>query len=569
MNSLRKIYVLLTKRQRIEFVVLTLLLIFGMALEILVLALLIPIIKILTSENEFLKLKENEIYYEFLKKFSYDEFNYYGLSFLVLLFVLKNIFLIFLNFIQNRYSTNLIAHVASKLFNIIVNKEFNFHLNKNSSELVKNFHIDIGYFGALFQSILMIFIELSLSISVLIALFLFDTKSAIISSFIVLILSTLVYFLTRKKISSLTSVRKIVEDEEAKIISETLQGIRDIKINKIENYFIKLLKSKEYRKARVLTSYYTINQSPRFLMEITGIIAIVSIIISKKLLLVDQADLFASIALFVTATFRLMPSLNRIISSLQNINYFNNSLNVINNYIKGSKNEFDAKSKINFKSKLELKDLSFKYNKSPVLKKLNLTVNKGDFIGLIGESGSGKSTLIDIITGLLKPQEGTIKIDNKTTNQLYQNYDEFAYVPQQVFLLNDSIKNNITLEFDTSKINNKRLKNILFITQLELYIKSLEKGVESIVGERGAKLSGGQIQRIGIARALYRQPKILILDEATSALDEKTENTLLNKIIEKKGDLTIISISHRVSTLKNCDRIYKMIDGKLTQYKYD
>ena len=226
-----------------------------------------------------------------------------------------------------------------------------------------------------------------------------------------------------------------------------------------------------------------------------------------------------------------------------------------NNYIKSK----------DFNSKIEIRNLTFSYSKSKdlVLKKINLTINKGDSIGIIGESGSGKSTLVDLLMGLYKPKDGKIMIDGVDIHNNTRNWqNKIGYVPQSIFLTDDSILKNIALGIDENLIDFELINSVVKASQLEKFIHSLDEGINTQVGERGVQLSGGQLQRIGIARALYNQPEILILDEATASLDYNTEINVMEAIKNIKKDKTLIIVAHRLTTIDDCDYIYKIEKGK-------
>jgi ABC-type multidrug transport system fused ATPase/permease subunit len=269
----------------------------------------------------------------------------------------------------------------------------------------------------------------------------------------------------------------------------------------------------------------------------------------------------------------MIPSVNRILSSLQIIR---SSMPSIDNLyleftkIENTRNELNInkgnETAFNFENRVEIRNVNYNYLNvdKTTLKNINIIINKGDFIGIIGPSGSGKSTFIDIILGLLNPSSGEIFIDNfniKTNIRYWQKL--IGYVPQNIYLIDDTIKANIAFGLNDEDISDYLLNKCIKSAQLHEFIMSLENGINTIVGERGARLSGGQRQRIGIARALYHNPEILILDEATSSLDNDTENRIMDDINQLKGNKTIILIAHRLSTLNNCDKIIKIINGEL------
>ena len=223
-----------------------------------------------------------------------------------------------------------------------------------------------------------------------------------------------------------------------------------------------------------------------------------------------------------------------------------------------------------FNKKIELRNVSFKYkeNKENTLEKINLTINKGEKIGIIGETGCGKSTLLDILMGLLEPSSGELLIDNKLINKknkllLNSWHQSIAHVPQNIYLQDISFKENIAFGSNLENINQSSIIKAAKIANIHNLVKSTENGYDTKIGERGTKLSGGQVQRIAIARALYKKSNILFLDEATSALDKKTEEKILERIMSLDNELTIIIITHRLSTISDCDRIYKVENRKI------
>ena len=313
-----------------------------------------------------------------------------------------------------------------------------------------------------------------------------------------------------------------------------------------------------------------ISSLPRFFLELISIIGISGF--AFYLIKVDNTNLFSTLGVFIAATFRIIPSINKIITSLQNLKYQDSSLDLLVNESKklGKENRQNKNySLTKFDRTIKLKNINFKYSKKgiSILKNIYLKINKGEMIGIVGGSGSGKTTLIDIILGLHKPDSGEIIIDDLVIKdyKIKNLIKGIGYVPQNIFLIDDTIKNNIALGIPPDKINDEYLFSAIKNAQLDNFINDLPSGVETKVGEKGIQISGGQIQRIGIARALYNQPEILILDEATSALDNKTERNFIDSIEILKKKQTIIMIAHRMTSLKNCDKIFELDSGVLTE----
>ena len=343
--------------------------------------------------------------------------------------------------------------------------------------------------------------------------------------------------------------------------------IRDIKIYFLQSHFISKFWNILNNFALSYRKYMTFQTLPRLLIELFLIYLLGAILILLTLESNDFDQTFIKLGLFAAASFRLMPSINKIISAQQILRYHVPSVNEIyrelnNNYLK---NILDSKNTLSFKKTLELKKINFYYSpKKIILQNLNLKIKFGEKIGIIGHTGSGKSTLIDILAGLLFPNSGQIIIDGIKINlrkHLWRR--NIGYVSQNICLIDDTIINNIAFGNFNDDIKNDRINKILSDVELSSLVKSLKYKENTIIGERGINLSGGQKQRLGLARALYNKPRFLILDEAFSALDAKTELKIFNKINKNYKDITIINIAHKGVSLKFCDKVYRLENKKL------
>ena len=311
---------------------------------------------------------------------------------------------------------------------------------------------------------------------------------------------------------------------------------------------------------------------PRLLLEFLGILTfliIFYILIGQSS---DPKNILPEAGVFFIAFFRMMPSANKILVSIQSLNFAKVSIDLLEKELINTKNNI-SKNVItndvgfNFEEQIEIENLSFKYkneNKNYDLFNLNFKIKKGEILGITGPSGSGKSTLVDLILGFYNPNQGSIKVDGKSINLNLSSWQNIiGYVPQSIFLIDDTIKENIILSDNSNTIDDQRLKNATEKSELNPFINNLDRKLETIVGERGSRISGGQLQRIGIARALYKKSKLLIFDEATNALDKKTEDSILQTIFELKNDYTSIIVSHDKDCLKKCDRVIFLNKGEI------
>ena len=566
---LNKLNFLLSKKQRGSLIYITILLFFGMVLEIFGLGVIVPMLTFILEPDSLGQFLKNSIFIKNIGITNQSNFLYFFLIGIVLLYVIKTIVIIYLVYKQNRFITDLYSDFSVNLFNSYINQNYSFHLNKNSSILVKNIQVEVNLFRSFLSSWITIVIETSLLLAIMLTLIFIEPIGALSIGLFFSILSIVMFSISKKKLKTWGKKREVIDSSISKHILETFGGIKDILILGRKNYFEKYFFKVSRERSRILKNYLTISQTPRYFFELVAIFGLVGFIFIMILIGKDNTELIAILGVFVAATFRMIPSFNRIFSAFQNAKYYTSSVDLMYKEFKSfERNERPTnytKSK-DFNNKIEIRNLTFSYLKSKdlVLKKINLTINKGDSIGIIGESGSGKSTLVDLLMGLYKPKDGKIMIDGVDIHNNTRNWqNKIGYVPQSIFLTDDSILKNIALGIDENLIDFELINSVVKASQLEKFIHSLDEGINTLVGERGVQLSGGQLQRIGIARALYNQPEILILDEATASLDYTTEINVMEAIKNIKKDKTLIIVAHRLTTIDDCDYIYKIEKGEL------
>ena len=409
--------------------------------------------------------------------------------------------------------------------------------------------------------------------SIICTLIFIEPFGAIIVGLFFTFFSWLVVKLSNKSLNYWGKKRERLDDKLSKNIVEGFGGIKEIILLGRTNFFSKVFSKNNFSKAIILRNYLTVSQSPRYLLEIIAVFGVVGFIFIMIKQGKEVNELLTIIGVFVAAVFRMIPSFNKIISCLNNMKYYSNSIDLLYEEFKNkdSYNRFDkSKTQIKLKSEINIENLEFRYenDRKQILKKINLKISKGDFIGIFGESGSGKSTLIDVLMGLFNPTSGSIKVDGVDINKNLRSWQNIiGYVPQNIFLINDSVKKNIAFGIENHKISSINMLKAIKESQLLKFIDSLNHGIDSKVGERGAQISGGQLQRIGIARAIYKNPDLLIFDESTASLDSNTEEEVLKSINSLRGNKTIIMISHNLKNLKDCDYVYSLKNGVLKNEK--
>ena len=554
----------LTKKQRIGLIGLSSMIFVGMVLEIFGLGILVPTISIIQNPE----LIENYQYLNiFNNKTDYKSIIQTFLGAIFFLNISRAFYMLFLTHLQSKYITKVTANISNMLFANYLDQNYTFFLNTNTSRLIKNIQVEVGGYNAYLTAYVSLLTEGLMMAAVLITVFIVQPIGALVFFIFVGSVSYLILKLSKGRLTYWANIRASFDNQLSKLLLEGLGGIKDFKIFNKEDFFKKKFSNLNIEKSNFVAKYLTLSQTPRFLLEVTLIIGILIYISYMYFSKIDSSSVFASLGLFVAASFRLIPSVNKLIVALQGISYHKVSIDILTK-------EFNLKQKINrtkeqpiiFTNRIEIKDLSFKYEtqKKLQLDSLNFQILKGQKIGIIGESGSGKSTFIDLFTGLLYPNFGDILVDGNSIYKADKNWKaKIGYVPQNIYLLDDSIANNIALIDNDQQIDNDLIEKVLKNVGLYEFIKTLPKGVFTDVGEKGVNLSGGQLQRVGLARAFYREPEILILDESTSALDPFTEKVILDSIYKMNEKLTVIFISHKQSNLDKCDVIFKIENNKI------
>lgn len=565
-----KIRSLLSRRQKKGLALLTALLIIGMFLEVLGLGILLPVLTLILNPDEISVLTQNFTFIS-LDSFSYQEMVLWSLISIAFIYLIKAAFLVFITYKQNIIIENLGAYLASRLYQKYLYQEYAKHIYRDLSEIIKNIQIEIGYFTVFCRALLALFVEFSLTLSILLTIIYIEPLGAVVVGLFFGVLSVVYFQITKKKIKSWGLERQLIDKRLAKIVMESLSGIKDVKLLMKEYFFKNQYLQNIYKRVQISSYHQTFTQLPRIYLELLTVFGLIFFIQLMFYQGSSTTQVMTTLGVFVAATFRMIPSINRILSALQNLKYYGASVDIIFDEFKDQKVKIEEEDKLTpftFQNSISIENLSFRYKREDVLKQINIKISKGETIGIIGPSGSGKSTLVDLINSLLKPSAGEIKVDGESIHKKETYWKQLiGYVGQEIFLLDDTILANIAFGIGKKNIDYEKVKYALKTAQIDRFVKDLEDGINTKVGERGIQLSGGQKQRIGIARALYHNPEILIFDEATASLDGKTEKELMKAIYQLKNQKTIIMIAHRVSTLSGCDKIYEIKNGKLNSCK--
>jgi len=560
-SNVKKINSLFDKKQKISLIILIFISIFVSFIELLGIGIIMPFIEIAT---DFSKIKDNAYLvkiYEYLHFTNYSDFVIFLGMIFIFFYIFRGTLNLFYYYLITKFSENSYYLISYKLFYKYLNLRYIDFINKNSSNLLKNITIEAQNLVQIIFNTIIIITEIMVVILIYIFLLYVNWKITL-----VLTLFLGINLLIFKKIISPIIKKSGIQRYEMQrkfyeLLSKSFGNYKYIKLRDKEKYLLD--KFSEfcfgYTKANILSN--TLSHFPRLFLETIGFVIVISVLIySIYSYKSDVKFILPTLSAFVLGLYRLLPSINRIYASYNRILFYLSSLDSINNDLSYSIENLGSEA-IDFKNKIILRNIYFEYRKNkPVLKNINLTIKKGEKIGIIGKSGSGKSTLIDIIIGLYKPTHGEILIDGiKLNENNIKNWrNKIGYVPQHIYLFDGTIAENISLE---ENFNEKRIKEVLKMVNLLDFLEKNHEGIYTKVGEHGVKLSGGQKQRVAIARALYNNPEILVLDEATSSLDYDTEFKIMEEIYKISKDKTLIIVAHRISTLEKCDRIIKIGNG--------
>jgi ATP-binding cassette, subfamily B, bacterial PglK len=580
MKKINKILFILTAEERKRLFLLAFMILIMALLEMVGVASIMPLISVLVNQevietNNFLNTifkASNTIGVETKQHFLFF------LSILCFSLLILSIFFKGLTtYVQVKFNTMCRHNTAKRLMEGYLNNSYSWFLNHHSAEMGKNILAEVAFFVKGFGSIIDVITKTLVSAVLVVLVLLVDFKLAIITCFSVGIVYFLIFNFLKAFSNHLGKQRLKVEGLKFRALSEAFGAIKEVKVSGLEKACVDRFSSPSYILAKTNSLIIFIMQMPRLVIEALvfgGIILIVLYLMADRGSLIDSLPI---ISVFAFAAYRLIPAMQGIYASMTQVSFAGPAIDSMYDNFKNLHLERQSKNQsiLSFDKSITLKNIYYKYPNAPkdTLNDINLTIPSCTTIGLVGITGSGKTTVVDIILGLLDAHKGTMEVDgtiiNKDNLRAWQR--NIGYVPQQIYLADTSISNNIAFGVNSSDIKQVDVERAAKIANIhDFVINELPLKYNTIVGERGVRLSGGQRQRIGIARALYHNPKLLILDEATSALDNLTEQSVIKEIYNLRKNITIIMISHRLSTIEKCDKIFLLEDGKLkNQGKYN
>ncbi len=574
-DIIKKLNYITTPKQKRKLIFVYIVVLIGSFWELLGVAAILPFIEtIMTPEASDGKWYTSLIIDMFGATDPMDRMSIMGI-FIILIYVIKNVYLMFSSYVQASFSTGVQKELSVRLTSTYLGSSYLFHLDHNSSVLIRSVNQDVmGVFGMYFY-LLRIVSEVFTVGAISIYIILLDPVLAI--SLIVILGSCMVLLVLglKKLMKFFSRQEQNCESRMLQYLTQAFNGIKEIMVKNRQGYFVGAFEEASTTNARATKINYFLNSITSYIYEVVCIGGLFAIVILRLRGTADVSVYMTRLGAVAMAAFRLFPSMGRLTTNTNGMVYNRVRLDYVYDTLKEIENDKDYIARLSenkdetmsFEKEVEIKDVVWRYpeGQEDVLKGAGFTIKKGESIALIGPSGAGKTTMADVILGLLKPQKGQILLDGK---DVYEHPAAWAkiigYVPQAVYLTDDTIRCNVAFGIDVKEIDEKRVWDALEEAQLADFVKSLPEGLETNVGERGVRLSGGQRQRIAIARALYDDPKILVLDEATSALDNETETAVMEAIDSLQGSKTMIIVAHRLSTIRNCNKIFEISGGKAT-----
>lgn len=555
-STIKKLEVIYTKEDKLKLIILSFLLFCSMLLEFLGIGLIIPILNYSFKED----LSSEINYVNDFKLFnieSKDELILVLIITMTVVYVVKFLFLSYFSFRQNKFTSNLNARITTFLFKKYIFQSYREFTKKKVSDLIKNLSVETDYLNHFTNSLIVIIVECFLSISLIILLIIVEPFGLLLAGPFFGIVTIGFLKITKNKILSYGLQRRDIDQYSYKHLIESFGAIKEVLINNKQNLIYKEYKSARFKLAKVNAINKTFQEFPRYFLELIAVMGIFSLLLFFNWSGYSNTKVFSVLALFGAVVFKLIPSANRIISSINQMKFYKSSLDLIYSEFKTFKGIDKTEVSIGKIKSLTIKNLSFSYENKNVLKGVNLNFKKGDIIGLKGVSGSGKSTFVNILSGLLIPDTGEIQINNVKIDHSKIHYLKlFGYVTQDIFVFDESIIYNITLEQNKSKINHEKLSDALSISGLSNIFSKQE--LNNNLGSNGVKISGGQKQRIGIARLFYFNSQILIFDEASSALDSNSELSILESIFQSSSNKIIFIVSHSDKVINMCKKKFEL-----------
>lgn len=583
---LQEIAYLFDRRQLIQLAGLAVLILIGGILETLGVSMMLPLVQAIMSPDEIM---ENELVGWIAALLHIDSSRnliLWMLGVTIFLFIFKNAYLLFQTYVQNTFVTRNRNRMISRVMREFLNRPYEDYLGADIPTVFRLTDSDIPNAFQLILVLIQMTTEIVVAVSICLVLVVWVSPAISVGcGALFLGMTLMITKVLKPRLNAIGKKNQAIQSRIAKWRIQSIYGLKDVKVLHREEFFVRNYYESGAVGANVARNYAVMNNTPRLLIETVFIAAMLSFIF---LFIVQGGDitlLFSQLTAFAAAAVRVMPATNRINTYLSEIAYAQPCLDYlyenltanmkmdVNGSVTGLARGGGAQTqevRTHLQDKIVLDHITYAYpnTEKNIFTDAHMEVKKGQSVGIMGPSGAGKSTVVDILLGLLRVQEGTITCDGANIFDNYADWlSKIGYIPQSIYLIDESIRDNIAFGIDGDKIDDRRIWEVLEEAQLKEFVEELPEGLDTTIGDRGVRISGGQRQRLGIARALYHNPEILVFDEATSALDNDTEKAVMDAINNFHGRKTMVIIAHRLNTIAKCDVIYKVDGEKIVETK--
>ncbi len=569
-ETLNKLMTLFPQSDRRQVAGIFLAILFGAALEALCVSLIFPVVSILANPETALAAPFVRVAYDLLGAPPMRDFIIVILGAMVALYVVKNAYLALLTLLQSRFAFAKQSFLSQRLFRLYLERPYVIHLRSNSGNLIRNLthEADQVIWSVLLPSLILT-AEGLVALALVLVLFAVDALAAAIVCTMFGVIGVAFYRLIRQRVAEWGERRQHHEGERIRRIQEGLGGFKEIRILGSVPYFLKSFAFHNRGRGRYYSRHILAQGLPLLLLEVLAMASLLAIVAASLLRNNPFELVLPMLGLFVGASFRLVPAVNRVIITFQQIRFCKATIDTLHAELgpwRETVSTHGTATPLRLEHDLRIEDLRFTYPgaKRTTIDGISLDISQGTTIGFTGKSGSGKTTLADLVLGLLAPDSGRILVDGRDIGTNLAGWQsQLGYIPQSIYLSDHTVRHNVAFGLQREEIDDTAVWRALAAAQLDDFVRELPGGLDAPVGEHGTRLSGGQRQRIGIARALYRDPPVLVLDEATAALDNATESNVMRAIHALHGQKTILIIAHRLTTLEACDCVVRMEGGRI------
>lgn len=580
-SMLHKVSYLFDKKQKKQIAGLAVLILIGGLLETMGVSMLLPVVQAIMDPEAIM---EQEVVGKVIAALHIEtsrQLIIVMLGSLIVVFVVKNVYLLFQTYVQNTFVTRNRNRMISRVMREFLNRPYEEYLGADIPTVFRLTDSDIPNAFQLILVLIQMVTEIVVAGSLCIVLVVVSPAMSLFILCIFLGMTLIITKVLKPRLNAIGHKNQMIQSRIAKWRIQSIYGLKDVKVLHREEFFVRNYYESGALGADVARNYAVFNNLPRLLIETIFMASMLLFIMLYMLRGGNISVLIPQLSAFAVAAVRVMPGTNRINTYLSEIAYSQPCLDYlyenltanmkmdVNGSVTGLTGVLESGGrKTELQDKIVLDHITYAYPNTDknIFTDAHMEVKKGQSVGIMGPSGAGKSTIVDILLGLLRVQEGTVTCDGVS---IFDNYADWlgkiGYIPQSIYLIDESIRDNIAFGIDADKIDDQRIWEVLEEAQLKEFVEELPEGLETTIGDRGVRISGGQRQRLGIARALYHNPEILVFDEATSALDGDTEQAVMDAINSFHGRKTMVIIAHRLNTIAKCDVIYKVEGEKITE----